>query len=97
MADCGFGFSQVTIWKIERGQRPVQASELVALTDSLGIMLVTRLTDKPDVARHWVRLHRANRKAHHAYETLKEAAPTTSTPKSNWSSRHGRPRTLASP
>jgi transcriptional regulator with XRE-family HTH domain len=74
MADRGFGFSQATIWKIERGQRPVRASELVALADSLEVMLVTRLTDKPDVARHQVRLDEANRKAHHAYETLKEAA-----------------------
>ena len=74
MADRGFGFSQATIWKIERGQRPVRASELVALADSLGVMLVTRLTDKPDVARHQVRLDQANRKAHHAYQTLKEAA-----------------------
>jgi transcriptional regulator with XRE-family HTH domain len=74
MADRGFGFSQATIWKIERGQRPVRASELVALADSLEVMLVTRLTDKPDVARHQVRLDQANRKAHHAYETLKAAA-----------------------
>ncbi len=36
MADRGFGFSQATIWKIESGQRPVRASELVALADSLG-------------------------------------------------------------
>jgi transcriptional regulator with XRE-family HTH domain len=74
MADRGFGFSQATIWKIERRQRPVRASELVALADSLGVVLVTRLTDKPDVARHQVRLDQANRKAHHAYEALKEAA-----------------------
>lgn len=37
-------------------------------------MLVTRLTDKPDATRHQVRLDHANRKAHRAYETLKEAA-----------------------
>ena len=41
MADRGFGFSQATIWKIESGQRPVKASELVALADSLEVMLVT--------------------------------------------------------
>ena len=41
MADRGFGFSQATIWKIESGQRPVRASELVALADSLGIMTAT--------------------------------------------------------
>src|SRR5690348_14775254 len=74
MADRGFGFSQATIWKIERGQRPVRASELVALADSLRVMLVTRLTDKPEVARHQVWLDQANRKAHHVYEILKEAA-----------------------
>jgi transcriptional regulator with XRE-family HTH domain len=74
MADRGFGFSQATIWKIESGQRPVKASELVALADSLGVMLVTHLTDKPDVARHQVRLDQANRKAQHAYQTVKEAA-----------------------
>ncbi len=74
MADRGFGFSQATIWKIERGQRPVRASELVALADSLEVMLATSLTDKPDTARHQVQLEQANRKAHHAYGTLKEAA-----------------------
>ena len=36
MASRGFGFSQATIWKIESGQRPVRASELVALADCLG-------------------------------------------------------------
>jgi hypothetical protein len=34
--DRGFGFGQATIWKIESGQRPVKASELVALADCLG-------------------------------------------------------------
>ena len=74
MTDRGFGFSQATIWKIESGQRPVRASELVALADSLGVMSVTSLTHKPDAARHQVRLEQANRKAHDAYETLKQAA-----------------------
>ena len=74
MADLGFGFSQATIWKIESGQRPVRASELVALADSLEVMLITRLTDKPDATRHQVQLDHANRKAHRAYETLKDAA-----------------------
>lgn len=74
MADLGFGFSQATVWKIESGQRPVRASELVALADSLGIMTATSLTYAPDMTRHEVQLEQANRKAHHAYETLKEAA-----------------------
>jgi len=74
MADLGFGFSQATIWKIESGQRPVRASELVALADSLGIMLATHLTDKPDMARHEARLEQANRKLHRAYQALKKAA-----------------------
>jgi transcriptional regulator with XRE-family HTH domain len=74
MADRGFGFSQATIWKIERGQRPVRASELVALADSLEIMTATSLTRQPDSARHQVELDQANRKAHHAYQALKEAA-----------------------
>jgi transcriptional regulator with XRE-family HTH domain len=74
MADLGFGFSQATIWKIETGQRPVRASELIALADSLGVMSATSLTYEPDAARHQVQLEQANRKAHHAYETLKEAA-----------------------
>ena len=74
MADRGFGFSQATIWKIESGQRPVRASELVALADSLGVMTATSLTHKPEAARHQVQLEQADRKAHHAYETLKEAA-----------------------
>ena len=74
MADRGFGFSQATIWKIESGQRPVRASELVALADSLGIMSATSLTHQPDAARHQVQLEQANRKAHQAYQALKEAA-----------------------
>ena len=74
MADLGFGFSQATIWKIERGQRPVRASELIALADSLGIMSATRLTRQPDAARHQVQLDQANRTAQDAYQALKQAA-----------------------
>ena len=74
MADLGFGFSQATIWKIERGQRPVRASELIALADSLGVMAATSLTRQPDAARHQVELDQANRKAQHAYQALKQAA-----------------------
>jgi hypothetical protein len=66
--------SQATIWKIESGQRPVRASELVALADSLGIMSTTSLTYKPDATRYKVELELANRNAQHAYATLKEAA-----------------------
>ena len=74
MADRGFGFSQATIWKIERGQRPVRASELIAFADALGIISVTSLTSEPGEARHRVQLDQANRKAHDAYGALKEAA-----------------------
>ncbi len=74
MAARGFGFSQATIWKIESGQRPVRASELVALADSLGVMSPTSLTYKPDATRYKVQLEQANRNAQHAYETLREAA-----------------------
>jgi hypothetical protein len=74
MADRGFGFSQATIWKIERGQRPVRASELVALADSLEIMSATSLTHQQDAARHQVQLDQANRTAQHAYQALKKAA-----------------------
>ena len=74
MADRGFGFSQATIWKIERGQRPVRASELIAFADALGILSVTSLTYEPGQARHRVQLDQANRKAHDAYGVLKEAA-----------------------
>ena len=74
MTDRGFGFSQATIWKIERGQRPVRASELVALADSLAVMSVMSLTCEPGAARHHVWLQQANRNAYDAYQTLKEAA-----------------------
>ena len=74
MADRGFGFSQATIWKIERGQRPVRASELIAFADALGIMSVTSLTSEPGQARQRVQLDQANRNAHDAYGVLKEAA-----------------------
>jgi transcriptional regulator with XRE-family HTH domain len=74
MADRGFGFSQATIWKIETGQRPVRAAELIALAHSLAVMSATSLTYEPDAARHQVQLEQANRNAHHAYQRLKEAA-----------------------
>ena len=37
-------------------------------------MTATSLTRQPDAARHQVELDQANRKAHHAYQALKEAA-----------------------
>lgn len=74
MSDRGFGFTQATVWKVESGQRPVRASELVALADALEIFLATDLTRKPDVARHTIRLEQANAKAHDAYHALKAAA-----------------------
>jgi len=74
MTDRGFGFSQATIWKIERGQRPVRASELVALADSLQILSVISLTYEPGTARHHAQLRQAHRRAHDAYATLKAAA-----------------------
>src|SRR5262245_66531650 len=75
MTDRGFGFSQATIWKIESGQRPVRASELVALADCFGGFLsVMSLTSEPDTARHQARLRQANRSAFDAFAALKEAA-----------------------
>ena len=74
MADRGFGFTQATIWKIEAGQRPVKASELVALADSLEIMSVVSLTEEPGTERHYVRLQQANRNAYDTYAALKVAA-----------------------
>ena len=74
MSDRGFGFSQATIWKIESGQRPVRASELVALADSLDVLSVISLTYEPGVARHNATLRQANRKARAAYEAVKQAA-----------------------
>jgi len=67
-------FSQATIWKIERGQRPVKASELIALADSLRVMTAASLTRQPDAARHQVQLDQALRKAQDAYQALKKAA-----------------------
>ena len=74
MADRGFGFSQATIWKIESGQRPVRVSELVALADSLQVLSVMDLASEPAAGRHHAQLRHAHRKAHDAYQTLKEAA-----------------------
>jgi transcriptional regulator with XRE-family HTH domain len=74
MADRGFGFSQATIWKIEGGQRPVKASELVALAHCLQILSPISLTYEPDTARHRAELREANHQALEAYETLKAAA-----------------------
>ena len=74
MTDRGFGFSQATVWKTESGQRPVRASELIALADSLGIRTATALTREPDATRHTIQLDHANRNASDAYRTVKEAA-----------------------
>jgi transcriptional regulator with XRE-family HTH domain len=74
MTDRGFGFGQATIWKIESGQRPVRASELIALADSLGVVPPTTLTREPDATRHTIQLDHANTKAYDAYHTLKDAA-----------------------
>jgi transcriptional regulator with XRE-family HTH domain len=74
MADRGFGFSQATIWKIESGQRPVKASELIALADSLGDVTVASLTGEPGTTRYLVQLDQANHRAYKAYTALKEAA-----------------------
>jgi transcriptional regulator with XRE-family HTH domain len=74
MTDRGFGFGQATIWKIESGQRPVRASELIALADSLGVSTPTTLTREPDATRYTIQLDHANSKAYDAYHMLKEAA-----------------------
>jgi transcriptional regulator with XRE-family HTH domain len=74
MTERGFGFSQATVWKIESGQRPVRASELMALAASLDIRSPTRLTYEPDVTRHEIQLEDAKSAAYTAYHALKEAA-----------------------
>ena len=75
MADRGFGFSQATVWKIESGQRPVRASELMALADSLGSVpcrrtLPASLT-RPGTRSSWTR---PTANASRAYCAVKEAA-----------------------
>jgi transcriptional regulator with XRE-family HTH domain len=74
MAARGFGFRQATVWKIESGQRPVRASELVALADCLQLPSVMGLAGEPGTAAHTARLRQAGRAARDAYQALKEAA-----------------------
>lgn len=74
MAGRGFGFGQATVWKIESGQRPVRAGELVALADCFGMLSVTALTLEPDATRYTIQLERASRDASSAYYAVKEAA-----------------------
>ena len=74
MADRGFPFTQATVWKVERGQRPVRAGELIALRDLFGRILVTDLTGHPDATRHTIQLERASADAAAAYSALKGAA-----------------------
>ncbi len=74
MTDCGFGFSQATIWKIESGQRPVRASELIALTDALGVSLATSLTREPEATKYTIQLKQTSAAASAAYHAVKEAA-----------------------
>jgi transcriptional regulator with XRE-family HTH domain len=74
MSDRGFGFSQATVWKIEAGQRPVKASELVALADSLDVLLPMDLTSEPGIAGRRARMRQAALSAHDAYRAVKAAA-----------------------
>ena len=74
MSDHGFGFSQATVWKIESGQRPVKASELVALASSLDVLSPMDLTSEPGTAGHRAQMRQAVTRAYDAYGTLKAAA-----------------------
>jgi transcriptional regulator with XRE-family HTH domain len=76
MTDFGFGFSQATIWKIESGQRPVRASELIALADAIGAdgLTPTALAREPEATRHTIALKQTNAAARTAYYAVKEAA-----------------------
>jgi transcriptional regulator with XRE-family HTH domain len=74
MADRGFPFTQATVWKVERGQRPVRAGELIALGDLFERLRVTDLTGHPDATRHTIHLERTSADAAAAYDALKKAA-----------------------
>lgn len=74
IADRGFPFTQATVWKVESGQRPLKASELIALADVFGRILVTDLTKPPDATRYTIQLERTSRDAAAAYRALKAAA-----------------------
>ncbi|SES28845.1 Helix-turn-helix domain-containing protein [Lentzea xinjiangensis] len=74
MSERGFGFTQATIWKIERGQRPVKISEAVALGKALGLSSWTHLTEEPALTRRLSDLQDANRRANEAYTETKAAA-----------------------
>jgi transcriptional regulator with XRE-family HTH domain len=76
MTDRGFGFSQATIWKIERGQRPVKASEAAALADALDILSLSFLLADPESGRHEARLDTLHRHCGAAYQAVKDAAST---------------------
>jgi len=74
MTGRGFGFSQATVWKIESGHRPVRASELIGLADSLEVHPSIALAWEPETTRHKVGLERANAAALAAYNAVKAAA-----------------------
>lgn len=76
LADAGFPFSQATIWKVENGQRPLKAAELVAMADALGFgmrLSPMDLTSEPDSARHIIGLEWAVSKASTAWDQIKDA------------------------
>ncbi|MEU8151975.1 helix-turn-helix transcriptional regulator [Nonomuraea sp. NPDC048901] len=73
MSERGFGFSQATIWKIERNKRPVRVSELLALADALDRRPL-EFTRTPEETRLAVQLRQAHGNAFDAHESLKEAA-----------------------
>lgn len=74
VADRDFPFSQATIWKVENGQRPLKAAELVAVADALEIRSPISLTLQPDAARHLIDLQRASAHASAVWHAVKDAA-----------------------
>lgn len=73
MVECGFGFTQATVWKIEQGRRAVRIAEAVALMDALGLPSWMNLTRSPHAFRRDAQLQAAHRRAGAAYAAIKEA------------------------
>jgi transcriptional regulator with XRE-family HTH domain len=74
LAEVGFPFSQATIWKIENGQRPLKATEMVAIADALEIRGAMALTFQPDAASHLISLQQAKAHAGASWHAIKDAA-----------------------
>lgn len=66
MRSIGFKWSQATVWNVERGERPLRATELVALEGILKVLTPDIVADDETA-----RVRELTRQVHQAYEAIR--------------------------